>query len=119
MIELGQLEAEHEMFDKRQARVIVVSIEDQETARQTQASFPHLVVVADADRQLSKAIDVIHRKSAIDGGDTSAPTTLLIDDQGMVRWLFRPDRFLKRLSPAELMAALDEWIPSGTQHSQR
>jgi peroxiredoxin len=113
MTELGQLEAEHREFDKRKARVVVISLEDQETAQATQADFPHLVVVSDADRQLAEALDVIHRHSAPDGGDTTAPTTILVDGGGTVRWTFRPDRYLARLSPAQVLAALDEKIPGG------
>ncbi len=108
MIELGQLEKAHAEFDKRKARVVVISLEDQETAQATQADFPHLVVVADADRKLSEALEVIHRDSAPGGGDTAAPTTILVDGAGTVRWMFRPDSFLVRLTPAEVLAAVDE-----------
>jgi alkyl hydroperoxide reductase subunit AhpC len=106
MVELGQLEAAHQEFERRGARVIVASLENQETAKATQADFPHLVVVADAERGLANALDVVHRQS--DGGDTAVPTTLIVDGHGTVRWMFRPDRFLRRLSPAEVLAALDK-----------
>ena len=107
MIELGQLEAQHGEFERRKTRVVVASLEDQATAKLTQADFPHLVVVADADHKLADALDVIHRESGPDGGDTAAPTTILVDGGGKVRWIFRPDRFLVRLTPAEVLAALD------------
>lgn len=107
MIELGQLEAAYPGFEKRKARVAVVSLEDQETAKATQADFPHLVVVADADRKLANALDVIHRQSAPDGGDTTAPTTIVTDGTGTVRWMFRPERVLTRLTPAQVLAAVD------------
>ena len=107
MVELGQLEAAHQEFEKRGARVIVSSLENQEMAKDTQDDFDHLVVVADAERGLANALDVVHRQSA---GDTAAPTTLIVDGHGTVRWLFRPDRFLRRLSPAEVLTALDEQI---------
>jgi peroxiredoxin len=108
MIELGELEAEHREFEKRKTRVVVVSLEDQETAQATQADFPHLIVIADAERKLAEAMDVIHAGSAPDGGDTAAPTTFLIDGAGNVRWTFRPERFFTRLSPKQVLAALDE-----------
>lgn len=111
MIELGQLEAAHPEFEKRQARVIAVSLEDVEAARQTQADFPHLTILADADRKLADALDVIHHNSAPGGGDTTAPTTLIVDRQGIVRWTFRPDRFLERLSPGDVLAALERSLP--------
>ena len=112
MAELGQLEKAHQEFDKRQARVIVVSLDDQETSAATQADFPHLLVLSDKDRGLVNAVHVIHEKSSPDG-DTAAPTTIIVDGDGTVRWTFRPDRFLKRLSPAEVVAALEEQLAGG------
>jgi peroxiredoxin len=112
MIELGQLEAQHAEFAKRNARVVVASLEGPEVAKATQKEFPHLVVVADSRRKLAEAVEVIHRQSAPDGGDTSAPTTLVVDGKGTVRWMFRPDRFLTRLTAADVLAALDEHLPN-------
>src|SRR5436305_18871 len=112
MIELGQLESHWQEFDRRKVRVVVISVEDREKAQATQADFPHLVVVADEERKLADAVDVIHPHSGPEGGDTSAPTTLLIDGNGTVRWLFRPDRVFARLSPAEVLAAIDREMPA-------
>ncbi|SRR5579875_2749524 len=112
MIELGQLEAHWQEFEKRNVHVVVVSVEDLEAAKATQADFPHLIVVSDAERSLSGALDVIHPRSAPDGGDTSAPTTILIDGDGTVRWTFRPDRVFNRLSPEQVLAALDKEMPA-------
>jgi peroxiredoxin len=113
MIELGQLEAQHQEFEKRNARVVVISLEDQEAAQITQEQFPHLTVVTDADRGLSEALEVIHAQSHPEGGDTSAPTTFLVDGRGSVRWMHRPDRFTSRLTPEQVLAALDEHVLGG------
>jgi hypothetical protein len=37
---------------------------------------------------------------------------VLVDRQGTVRWTFRPERFLDRLSPDELLAAIDQHLPA-------
>lgn len=111
MVELGQLEAHHQEFERRNVRVAVASLEEPARAELTQASFPHLTVIADISRGLSQALNVIHPESAPGGGDTDAPTTLLIDGDGTVRWVFRPDRFLTRLTPAEVLAAIDAHMP--------
>jgi peroxiredoxin len=108
MIELGQLEASWPEFEKRQVKVIVVSLEDRQEAKVTQADFPHLIVASDAERNLTEALSVLHPHSARDGGDTTAPTTLLVDGTGTVRWVFRPDRVLTRLSPSQVLAAIDK-----------
>ena len=98
MTELGELEAHWQDFNKLNVRVVVVSVEDASKAKATQTDFPHLEVVSDEARGLSNAVEVIHPQSDPAGGDTAAPTTLLIDGQGNVRWLFRPDRVMTRLS---------------------
>lgn len=110
MIELGQLEAKHADFEKRKATVVVASLENQETARLTQADFPHLVVVADAEHKLADALAVIQTGAGLGGSDTNAPTTVLVDGNGIVRWVFRPDNFFRRLSPDEVLQALDEHV---------
>lgn len=111
MIELGQLEEQHDEFAQRNARVVAISLEDQETARQTQEQFPHLTVVADAERGLADALQVIHPNSSLEGTDTTAPTTIIIGGDGVVRWVYRPDNVVRRLSPAEVLAKLDEHVP--------
>jgi alkyl hydroperoxide reductase subunit AhpC len=111
MIELGQLERHHEDFAKRNVRVLVVSLEGQDDAEKTQTQFPHLLVVADADRGLINAAGVLHPQAGPEGADAAAPTTILIDRGGVVRWVFRPDLVLTRLSPEELLAAVDNHLP--------
>lgn len=106
MIELGQLEKQHQEFANRQVRLVAISNDDRATARLTQADFPHLIVVSDAQQSVAKAMQVLHLGAASDGTDTNAPTTFLIDGDGTVRWVFRPERFLVRLSPAELLEAI-------------
>jgi alkyl hydroperoxide reductase subunit AhpC len=108
MIELGQLERRHEDFARRNTRVLVVSVEGLEDAKKTQADFPHLLVLADEGRGLSNAAGLIHANSAPDGGDTDAPTTILVDRQGMVRWLYRSPQLIVRLSPDQVLQAIDE-----------
>jgi alkyl hydroperoxide reductase subunit AhpC len=107
MIELGQLEAHHEEFAKRGIRVYAISNDNEHFAKMTQAKFPHLVIVSDTEQNIAKAMDVIHAGQGDDGGDTNAPTTFLVDGTGQVRWLYRPDRITDRLSPAQLLAAID------------
>jgi peroxiredoxin len=112
MVELGQLESHSGEFKARKVEVVAVSIEGPDDAKATQAQFPNLVVVSDAGRSLSEAVEVIHEHSNPKGGDTAAPTTLLIDGKGTVRWTFRPDRVFTRLSPAQLLEAIDREMPA-------
>lgn len=111
MIELGQLESQWQEFEKRGVSVVVVSTDDLEGAKDVQGRFPHLVVVSDAERKLIGAAAVLHPGEAPDGGDAAMPTTFLIDGKGIVRWTYRSDRVMARLSPAALLAAIDREMP--------
>jgi alkyl hydroperoxide reductase subunit AhpC len=108
MIELGQLERRHEEFARRKTAVIVVSMEGVEDAEKTQAAYPHLTVLADAGRGLSEAAGVIHPHAGPSGEDIDAPTTILVDHKGTVRWLYRTPAVVARLSPDDVLRAVDE-----------
>src|SRR5947208_2904919 len=110
MVELVQLERRHEEFARRDVRVIVVSLEGPDDARKTQADVPHLLVLADQGRGLSDAAGLVHPHAAPDGGDADAPTTILVDRHGTVRWLYRPGEVITRLSPDEVLRAVDQHL---------
>jgi alkyl hydroperoxide reductase subunit AhpC len=111
MIELGQLERRHEDFARRNTRVIVVSLEGFDDAKKTQADFPHLLVLADQGRELSEAVELIHPHAAPDGSDTDAPTTILVDQNGTACWVYRSGEVIARLSPDEVLQAIDQHLP--------
>jgi peroxiredoxin len=107
MTELGQLEQHHDEFDQRGVRIVAVSLDDVEDTAETQKRFPHLTVLSDKDESLAKAAEVIGPHHGPHGETTVSPTTVLLDWQGRILWLFRPDRYINRLSPQELLAAID------------
>jgi len=108
MTELVQLERRYAEFPKRNARVIVVSVEGPDDARKTQADFPHLTVLSDQSRGLSEAAGVVHPHAAPDGGDTDVPTAILVDRRGVVRWVYRSPSVIARLSPEAVLQAIDQ-----------
>ena len=108
MVELGQLEKHHEEFAKRNVRVVVISNDKPTTAQATQTDFPHLIVVSDSDQNMAKALQVIHSGAGATGDDTNAPTTFLVDADGTVRRMMRPQRVIARYSPQEVLTAIDE-----------
>lgn len=112
MVELVQLERRHEDFARRDVRAIVVSMEGPDDARKTQSDFPHLLVLADEGRGLSDAAGLVHPHASPDGGDADMPTTILVDRHGTVRWLHRPPSVIARLSPDEVLQAIDQHLPA-------
>jgi peroxiredoxin len=119
MKELGELEANHSKFEDRGTQIVVVSMEGPDKARATQAEFPHLKVLADSDASVAGALKTVHKHAAPDGSDTNAPTTVLVDGKGVVRWFFRPDFHIVRLSPAQLLGAIDEHLPRREARASR
>jgi peroxiredoxin len=111
MTELVQLERRHDDFRKHNARVLVVSLEGIDESAKTQAEFPHLLVLADEARSLSETAGLIHRQVAPNGGDADIPTTILVDRFGTVRWLYRSPSVIARLSPDEVLQAVDRHLP--------
>ena len=111
MTELVQLERRHEDFPKRNSRVVVVSVEGRDDTQKTQTDFPHLTVLSDEARGLSDAAALIHPHAAPDGGDVDVPTTILVDRRGTVRWIYRSPSVIARLSPDEVLRAIDQNIP--------
>ena len=110
MVELGQLEAHHQQFDARGVRVVAASLDDLADSARTQERFPHLTIVSDPGQDLARAADVVGLHHAPGGGEAVSPTTVLVDRHGQVRCVFRPERYINRLSAAELLAAADEHL---------
>lgn len=110
MTELVQLERRHAEFPKRNVRVVVVSVEGLDDARRTQAEFPHLTVVSDESYGLARAAGLIHAHAAPDGSDIDLPTTILVDRDGISRWIYRSPSVIERLSPDELLQAIDRHL---------
>jgi peroxiredoxin len=110
MIELGELEGHHDDFARRNTQVVVASLEGVEDARLTQKDFPHLVVLADEKAGLVNAVQVLNPGGGHVGEDVPAPTTFFIDKHGTVRAFRRAGRVMARLSPDEVLEALDAEI---------
>jgi hypothetical protein len=83
-------------------------MEGHDDARKTQADFPHLTVLSDEGRGLSEAAGLIHTHAGPDGGDIDIPTTILVDKRGTVRWLYRSPSVIARMSPDDLLLAIDQ-----------
>lgn len=110
MMELVELQKGMAKFEARKTRVYVISIEDRDTAAKSAKQFPNLRVVADTERKMAEAFAVIHPGAAPGGGDSAAPTTILVDGEGQVRWIYRPERVPTRLSPEQLLLEVDKHL---------
>jgi peroxiredoxin len=111
MVELGELEKHHKEFEDRNVRLVAISRDDLEDSKKTQDDFRHLQVVSDAEGNIASALEVKDKvNKGHKGEETNSPTTILVDPEGTVRWVYRADRFLTRLSPEELLKAVDQHL---------
>jgi peroxiredoxin len=107
MIELVQLENRIQEFEKRKVRVMAVTIEDTEDAQKTQTKVPHIKIISDPQRSLLNAVQAIHSKANPNGNDAARPMTILLDGNGTVKWVYKPDSFMVRPSPDDVLVAID------------
>lgn len=110
MLELGQLNDRHDEFEKRNSRIVAVSMDEKEFAKETKQKFRHLTVLADPDAKLIEAIKAVAPHAGEGGADTAAPTTIIIDSAGKIRWVHREERFISRPSPGQVLAAFDNTV---------
>ena len=110
MMELGQLQEHHAEFANKNARIIAVSMDTPEDASKTQEQFRDLVILSDPNSSLIESIKAVHPHAGPGGIDATAPTTIILDKDGKIRWIDREDRFIARPSPQEVLSALEKNI---------
>jgi alkyl hydroperoxide reductase subunit AhpC len=108
LIELGELERRYADFERKNTRIVAASTERQASAQKTQAECPHLAIIADTDHRLINALGMVHPHGFPSGADATAATTVLVDREGKVRWLYRPDLGMTRLSVDEVLEKIAE-----------
>jgi peroxiredoxin len=112
MQELGELDKHAADFAGRGVRIVAVSVDDREQTAQTQQRFPNLTILGDPERKMTAAFQAIHEGQRHQGQEIAAPTTFLLDSAGTVRRVIRPERVIVRLTPAELLAEVDQHLRS-------
>jgi peroxiredoxin len=115
MVELGELEKRHADFDKRNVRIVAISPDNVDDTKKTQEKFSHVTVLSDEDLKMAGAVQVIHKGAGDKGQDTNVATTILVDDKGEVRWVFRSDRFIERISTDALLEEVDKNLSSSSR----
>jgi peroxiredoxin len=65
-------------------------------------TYPFL---SDANAEVIKRYDVLHKGAGVDGADIARPAEFLVDRAGIVRWRNLTKDFRVRARPEELLAA--------------
>ncbi len=62
--------------------------------------------LADTESALLDALGIRHHGGAADGNDIAFPTAVLVDGDGIVRWIYRSDTLSQRARPEQIFAAI-------------
>jgi len=111
--ELGQLNEHFANFASRGLRIVAVSVDNREDTDRMQQQFPQLILLADPERKMTDAFQAMHKGAGPGHSDVAAPTTVLLDKTGHVQWYFRPDRVIERLTPDQLLTAVQPHLSAG------
>ena len=69
--------------------------------------------LADPEGVLLDGLGIRHRGGRNDGGDIAYPTAVLVDADGVVRWIFQSDTYRERARADEIFAAIAELRDTG------
>ena len=69
--------------------------------------------LADQEGLLLDGLGIRHLGGRNDGGDIAYPTAVLVDADGVVRWIFRSDTYRERARAEEIFAAIAELRETG------
>jgi peroxiredoxin len=73
--------------------------------------------LADPEGLLLDGLGIRHRGGRNDGADIAYPTAVLVDADGVVRWIFQSDSYRERARAEEIFAAIAALREGGADRS--
>jgi peroxiredoxin len=73
--------------------------------------------LADPEGVLLDGLGIRHRGGRNDGADIAFPTAVLVDAEGIVRWIFQSDTYRERARAEEIFAAIAALPETGADTS--
>jgi peroxiredoxin len=113
--ELGELRKRYGEIAGRGVELVAVSVDPPEVSERLRRRLGlEIRFLSDPDGTLMEPLHIRHRggrpgppADVAAGADIFLPTTFLLDGDGVIRWIYRPDTYRVRASPSELVAAID------------
>jgi peroxiredoxin len=105
--ELQGLGAELSEAEKAGVEIVAVSPDPNERSHEMAKNL-HLGYrfVADRDLAVAKRYGLIHARGGPNGDDVPRPATVVLDRDGVVRWLSLSDNFQVRPDPGDVLRAV-------------
>ena len=119
MTELGELRKHYRDILDRRVEVVAVSVDPPDVSEKLRRKLDLPIrFLSDERGTLMDALHVRHRDGTppsfithrpADGGgrDLFLSTTFLLDEEGVIRWVYRPDTYRVRAPAREVLRAID------------
>jgi peroxiredoxin len=89
--------------------LFAVSVDPPAASRRLQDRLnSRFTFLADREGVLLDELGIRHRGGRNDGVDIAYPTAVLVDADGVVRWIFQSDTYRERARAEEIFAAIEE-----------
>ena len=72
-----------------------------------------ITFLADPEGQLLDDLGIRHKAGRNDGADIAYPTAMLVDSDGVVRWIYQSETFRDRSEVEDIFAAIARLGDSG------
>ena len=107
MAELQGLGAELSEAERAGVEIVAVSPDPNERSQELAARLRlDYRFVADRDLVLTRRYGLVHARGGQQGEDVPTPTTVVLDRDGVVRWLWVSTNFQVRPDPAAVLHAV-------------
>lgn len=97
-----------EAFKERGLRIVAVSTDPPEINGPHRAklglSFP---ILSDTNTQTLRRFDLLHASAGPKGSDIAKPAEILVDSNGVVKWMFITENASVRADPEQVLQAWD------------
>lgn len=94
--------------------LFAVSVDPPAASRRLQDRLnSRFTFLADQEGVLLDQLGIRHRGGRNDGVDIAYPTAVLVDADGVVRWIFQSDTYRERARAEEIFAAIEELRETG------
>jgi peroxiredoxin len=86
-----------------------VSVDPPATSRRLRDRLKsRFTFLSDPDGVLLDELGIRHRAGRNDGGDIAYPTAMLVDADGVVRWIFQSGTYRERARSEQIFAAIED-----------
>ena len=109
-----QLDEYYGRISEQGIELVAVSVDPPAASRRLKDRLEsRFAFLSDPEGVLLDGLGIRHRGGRDDGADIAYPTAVLVDGDGIVRWIFRSGSYRERARADEIFAAIAELRETG------